>query len=106
MAKRIFCEKCFDQVTSQADLVTCMNFFKLTAFHSVCYADMQKSRSGLFVNTPVNSTAWMFSGVFSFIVITILCVLGHVWVFLPLALVGLSIRGLSWSLYERPLDAD
>lgn len=103
MGKKVICERCNGEVTSEYDLVTDTNVFSVVAYHVDCYGKVLKQGKSFFLgNQPLNGAVSNFMTILLVIFTVILFFTGY---FFPvfILLVVLFYRGYSYFVYERPL---
>jgi hypothetical protein len=100
--RKIFCERCDDEITSRGDLITILQFpVIIAAYHLTCY-----SKQALGWNprlTPLNGIAMIWLIIVFGVTCLIMFAVTHLILFLIVACIIPVLRLLSWVMVERIL---
>lgn len=103
--KKVYCEKCSMEVTSNNDLVVTNNFLSLVAYHEKCFSKELKGVSTVFVgNSPINGTMGNISAIMAVIIGVVLLFVKEFRYISAVMFLGVGIRFYSWFIYERHLQ--
>ncbi|TCT24650.1 hypothetical protein EDD68_105107 [Melghiribacillus thermohalophilus] len=105
--KKVYCEKCTDEIKYRDDLTTARLFVEVVPYHNDCYAKDLKSAKTFFLdNQPINGTSGNFLGIISvfFILFFLLIVDGLEQIVAFAFVIPLLYRVYSYVVYERHLE--